>query len=91
MELWSQWWVWGILAAALVVGEVIVPAYVLLGFGVGAGIMALLLLIGLPISASLPILLVVYASVSVVSWLVLRRFMGVSRGQVKSIDYDIND
>jgi hypothetical protein len=29
--------------------------------------------------------------VSLVAWLLLRRFLGVYRGQVKTFDHDIND
>ncbi|WP_224816268.1 NfeD family protein [Hasllibacter sp. MH4015] len=89
--LWSQWWVWGVAAIALAVGEVLLPSYLLLGFGIGAGIIAFLLLIGVPVAASLPILLVVFAVLSLISWLGLRRWLGVYQGQVKNFDHDIND
>jgi membrane protein implicated in regulation of membrane protease activity len=64
---------------------------VLLGFGGGAGIVALLLLIGIPVAASVPVLLLVFAISSLVAWLLLRRFLGVYNGQVKTFDHDIND
>jgi membrane protein implicated in regulation of membrane protease activity len=88
---WGQWWVWGVAAVALAVGEVLLPSYVLLGFGVGAGIVAILLLIGIPVASSLPVLLLVFALSSLVAWLLLRRFLGVYNGQVKTFDHDIND
>ncbi|MEJ6390288.1 NfeD family protein [Gymnodinialimonas ulvae] len=88
---WGQWWVWGVAAVALAVGEVLLPSYVLLGFGVGAGIVALLLLIGIPVAASLPVLALVFALSSLAAWLLLRRFLGVYNGQVKTFDHDIND
>lgn len=89
--LWAQWWVWGVAAVALAVGEVLLPSYVLLGFGIGAGVVALLLLIGIPIGASLPALLMIFAVVSLLAWLGLRRWLGVFQGQVKNFDHDIND
>lgn len=89
--LWSQWWVWGVAAVALAVGEVLLPSYVLLGFGVGAGVVALLLLIGIPIGASIPALMLIFAIVSLIAWLGLRRWLGVTHGQVKTFDHDIND
>lgn len=89
--LWGQWWVWGVAAVALAVGEVLLPSYLLLGFGIAAGIIAFLLLIGIPIAASLPILLVIFAVLSLASWLLLRRWLGVFQGQVKTFDHDIND
>lgn len=88
---WGQWWVWGVAAVALAVGEVLLPSYVLLGFGAGAGIVALLLLIGIPVASSLPVLILVFAVSSLVAWLLLRRFLGVYNGQVKTFDHDIND
>ena len=91
MELWSQWWVWGVAAVALAVGEVLLPSYVLLGFGIGAGIIAFLLLIGIPLAASLPIMIVIFGVSSLVAWILLRRFFGKLTGQVKTIDHDIND
>ena len=56
---------------------------------------ALILLVGGPLAVwlggSLPVLLLVFAVVSLVSWLALRRWVGVYRGQVKTFDHDIND
>ena len=91
MEYWSQWWVWGVAAVALAVGEVLLPSYVLLGFGIGAAIIAVLLLVGVPLAASWPIMVLIFAVISLVAWLLLRRFMGVYSGQVKTFDHDIND
>ncbi|UWQ95556.1 hypothetical protein K3728_18160 [Rhodobacteraceae bacterium M385] len=87
--LWSQWWVWGVAAVALAVGEVLLPSYVLLGFGIGAGVVALLLLVGVP--TSVPALAIVFALCSLVAWLGLRRWLGVFQGQVKNFDHDINE
>jgi len=91
MEFWNLWWVWGLAAVALAVGETLLPSYVLLGFGIGAGVVALLLLAGVPITASWPILILVFAVVSLLSWIGLRRWLGVYQGQVKTFDHDIND
>ena len=93
--MWADWWVWGVAAIVLATGEVLIPGFVLLGFAVGAGVVALVLLVGGPLAVwlggSLPILLLVFAVVSLVSWLALRRWAGVYRGQVKTFDRDIND
>ncbi|KPQ16872.1 MAG: hypothetical protein HLUCCO18_06450 [Rhodobacteraceae bacterium HLUCCO18] len=92
--MWGEWWVWGVAAIALAVGEVILPSFVLLGFAIGAGGIALILLVGGPLAVwlggSLPVLLLVFAVVSLVSWLALRRWLGVYKGQVKTFDRDIN-
>jgi membrane protein implicated in regulation of membrane protease activity len=95
MDIWNTWWAWGALAILLAIGEVILPTFVLLGFGAGAGVIALILLIGgapaALITGSVPVLLLSYAVVSLVAWLLLRRFLGVYRGQVKTFDHDINE
>ena len=93
--MWAAWWVWGVAAVLLAIAEVLVPGFVLLGFAVGAGVVALLLLVGGPLAVwlggSLPVLLLVFAVVSLVAWLGLRRWVGVYRGQVKTFDRDINE
>ena len=87
--LWSAWWVW--LAAALVLGilEVLVPAYIFFGFAIGALVMGAALALGLSVTG--PWALVVFATLSLVAYVVLRRVFGLRRGQVKVWDRDIND
>ena len=95
MDVWSAWWAWGAAAVVLAIGEVLLPSFVLLGFAIGAGVVALILLVGGPLAVwlggSLPVLLLVFSLVSLVSWIALRRWVGVYRGQVKTFDHDIND
>lgn len=93
--MWAAWWVWGAVAVVLAIGEVLLPAFVLLGFALGAAVVAALLLFGGPVAVWLagspPLLFLVFAVISLVCWLALRRWVGVYRGQVKSFDHDIND
>ena len=93
--MWAAWWIWGAAAVVLAIGEVLLPSFVLLGFALGAAVVAALLLFGGPLSvwlaASLPLLLLIFALVSLLCWLALRRWVGVYRGQVKQFDHDIND
>ncbi len=90
--VWEQWWAWGTLAVVLVIAEIMLPGYVLLGFGIGAGIMALLAALLPPghgwVMESLPRALLVYAVLSLISWLALRRWAGFKS---KVVDRDIND
>ena len=71
-------------AIALAVGEVILPSFVLLGFAIGAGGIALILLVGGPLAVwlggSLPVLLLVFAVVSLVSWLGAQALAGRLQG-----------
>ncbi len=93
--MWAVWWIWGAAAVVLAVAEVLIPGFVLLGFALGAAVVALILLVGGPLAVwlggSVPMLLLVFAVVSLLSWLALRRWVGVYRGQVKRFDHDIND
>ena len=86
----SLWWVWG--AAALVLGilEVLVPGFVFLGFAIGAFLVAMLLL-NLGLVLSLPLLLLIFAALSLVAWLILRQVFALPRGQVKRFHDDVND
>jgi inner membrane protein len=85
----GTWWAWVILGFALGVLEVMVPGFIFLGFAIGAVLTGIL--VGLGITAGLPALILIFAVVSVVAWLVLRRVVGVRDGQVKIWDRDIND
>ncbi|ANP38565.1 MULTISPECIES: NfeD family protein [Rhodobacterales] len=88
---WALWWVW--CAAALVLGilEVLAPGFVFLGFAIGAlGVGVLLLAMGSG-TFGLPVLVFLFAAISLIAWLVLRRAFALPRGQVKTFDTDIND
>ncbi len=85
----GTWWAWVILGFALGVLEVLVPGFIFLGFAIGAVVTGILVGFGVP--AGLPALILIFAVVSVLSWLVLRRVVGVREGQVKVWDHDIND
>ncbi|WP_099827072.1 NfeD family protein [Oceaniglobus indicus] len=92
---WSDWWVWAVAAVVLGIAEVLLPGFVLLGFAIGAGIVALVFLIGGPmamwLAGSWPLTLLFFAVLSLVGWIALRRFFGVRHGQIKYYDHDIND
>lgn len=88
--MWAVWWVWIVAGFALGVLEVIVPGYIFLGFAIGAVVVGVGLGVGL-LGSSLPFLLLVFAVVSLLAWLGLRRSVGVRDGQVKIWDRDIND
>ncbi|NKW72011.1 hypothetical protein HGD85_03395 [Rhodobacteraceae bacterium R_SAG10] len=87
---WQEWWVWVVGGIILAVLELLAPAFVLLGFAIGAVATGLLIAVGL-IGASLPVLLLVFAVVSLLSWVALRKVFGLRRGQVKIWHRDIND
>jgi membrane protein implicated in regulation of membrane protease activity len=69
--------------------EILAPGYIFLGFAIGAILTGAV--VGFGPAAGLPALLLIFAILSVLAWLVLRRTMGVRSGQVKIWDRDIND
>ncbi|MEL6168875.1 MAG: hypothetical protein AAFR35_09290 [Pseudomonadota bacterium] len=93
--MWANWWIWLIAGIAFAFLELVLPAYVFLGFAIGAVITGLLFLVGGPLSAwmggSFPVTILIFAVISLVAWLVLRRAMGIRDGQVKTFDRDINE
>ena len=89
MMLAVTWWVWLSAALALATLEVLVPGYVFLGFAIGAALVGLmLLLVGI---ASLPVVLVIFAVLSGLAYLALRRAFGLPGERPKVWDRDIND
>jgi inner membrane protein len=87
--MWAVWWVWIVMGFALGVLEVLAPGFIFLGFAIGAVATGLLVAIG--ISGSLPMLLLIFALLSFVAWLGLRRVFGRLNRQVKLWDRDVND
>ena len=86
----TTWWVW--LAAALVLGivEMLIPGFIFLGFAIGAAAVGIALLGPLGL-LSIPAILLIFAVISLIAWLALRRYFSLPKGQVKTFDHDIND
>ena len=82
------WWVWLALALILGIAELLLPSFIFLGFAVGAAATGILLLT--PLSLGLPMVLVVFAAMSLAGWLALRRFFKPSDDQTRIIREDIN-
>ena len=90
----SEPWVWLVAGLCLAFLEILLPSYVFLGFAIGAGATGGLLWIlgaGSGLGHSVSLLSLVFAVLSLASWLGLRHVLGVRRGQVKTFDHDIND
>lgn len=86
---WYDWWVWGSAGLILAILEVVIPGYIFLGFAVGAFVVAVLLALGLT-SFGVPTMLVIFAIISLVAFLALRRIFPHSSGNVKVWEDDIN-
>jgi len=86
----SIWWVW--LAAAIVLGilEIAAPAFLFLGFAIGAVITsAIVAIAGATLSTTGTLL--IFAVLSLIAWLALQRIFALKKGQVKTFTNDIND
>nr|WP_220185187.1 hypothetical protein [Paracoccus sp. S1E-3] len=70
--------------------EVLLPGYVFLGIALACAATGLALLAGIA-APGLPVLLIIIAALSGIAWLILRRVVGVRKGQVRIWDRDIND
>ena len=90
MVLWTEWWAWMSGALILATLEVLIPGYIFLGFAIGAGVMGLLILLGIS-AKGLALTLVIFATLSLISYLIMRKVFGLRTGQVKIWDTDIND
>ncbi len=90
MTYLSLWWVWMAAALGLAIAETLLPGFIFLGFAIGAFGVSLILLTTF-FSPGLPLLALIFAALSLVAWLVLRRFFALPKGQVKTFEGDIND
>ncbi len=89
---WSVWWVWMAGAMLLAILEVVAPAQIFLGFALGAAGVSVALLLGVPgLAGSTPMMLLVFAVLSLVAWLILCSLLGIRKGQVKHFEHDINE
>lgn len=90
MILWEQWWVWMSGAVLLATLEVLAPGYIFLGFALGAFGLGVLLLLHIPLGG-LATTILVFAVLSLIAYLLMRRVFGLKSGSVKIWDRDIND
>ncbi|MCH2076758.1 MAG: hypothetical protein MK180_07705 [Rhodobacteraceae bacterium] len=94
MNFAFAWWVWAAFGLVLGILEIVLPVGVLLGFAIGAGVVALLLALGGAafVGGTVPWMIVIFAATSLVAWLVLRYVFRLRVGQqVKVWETDIND
>lgn len=85
------WWVWLVGGVGLLIVTALLPEPILLGFALGAISIGILMAIGVPLGASIPLTLLVFGLLSFVAWLIMRRWLGVRRGQVRVWTRDINE
>jgi inner membrane protein len=90
MQLWTEWWVWMCVAVVFAILEVVIPAWVFLGFALGAAALGGLVLLNVT-AFGLAGSILAFAVLSVIAYVVLRAIFGLKHGQVKIWDRDINE
>ncbi|ARO13383.1 hypothetical protein BVG79_00021 [Ketogulonicigenium robustum] len=88
MALLATWWVWVCLGVVFAIIEVVVPAFIFLGFAIGAVLTGLIVLAGV---LSLPWLALAFALLSLAAYILLRRMFGARKGETRTFRDDIND
>ena len=88
--IFDTWWIWIVSGVVLAVFEVVIPGFIFLGFAIGAVLTGVLLAFGL-LAGTLEVSFLVFALLSAVAFLTLRRLVGVRKGQTKVWTRDIND
>lgn len=86
----SIWWLWLAAGLALAILEVLAPGFIFLGFAIGAGLMSLIVAFSM-VAIGWPMMLVLWAGLSLAAWLVMRWVFALPDRQVKHFDTDIND
>lgn len=87
-ELWTLWWVWACAALGLAIFETLAPGFVFLGIALGAAVMAVI--VGIFGDLGLTPSLAIFAAVSLISWIVLRRVFKPADDQTRVVHDDIN-
>ena len=89
MAVIETWWAWVAFGIIFMLLELMMPSYLFLGFGLGAIVTGITLALGITMSAQY--LMLLFAIASLISWILLRQFFKLPKGNVKTFDHDIND
>ena len=89
MAVIETWWAWVAFGIIFMLLELVMPSYLFLGFGLGAIVTGITLALGITMSAQY--LMLLFAIASLISWILLRQFFKLPKGNVKTFDHDIND
>ena len=87
--IYDTWWFWVAIGLGLIILETMLPGFVLLGFGVGAICVGIMVALGLILS--LPKLLLVFSALSLASWAIFRILFRPKKSNIKTFEHDIND
>ncbi|UWR24856.1 hypothetical protein K3757_10200 [Sulfitobacter sp. S223] len=83
------WWVWLCAALALALVELVVPSSIFLGFALGA--LAMTVVVGLGLLSNTSALLALFAALSLLAWIVLKRVFKNQSSGARVVTRDINE
>jgi membrane protein implicated in regulation of membrane protease activity len=87
--LLNIWWVWLSAALALALIELLVPASVFLGFALGALVMTGV--VAFTTITNISALLALFAGLSLIAWIVLKRAFRNQSSGARIVERDINE
>ena len=88
--IWASGWFWVIVGVALMLAEMILPGFILLGFGISGVIVGVLTWTGV-LGGSLAVTALVFALLAGIAWLGLHRMFSRPDQRPKIVDRDINE
>ena len=83
------WWVWLCAALAFALVELVVPSSIFLGFALGA--LAMTVVVGLGLLSNTSALLALFAALSLLAWIVLKRVFKNQSSGARVVTRDINE
>ena len=83
------WWVWLCAALALALVELVVPSSIFLGFALGA--LAMTVVVGLGLLSNTSALLALFAALSLLAWIGLKRVFKNQSSGARVVTRDINE
>ncbi len=91
IALWQHWSLWMIAGVVLVILEMFVPGFILLGFGIGALIVGAIFWLSAGLIGSMPAAFLIFGALSLLAWLGLRATFKPSAAKVGEPEDDINE
>ncbi|MEM9969320.1 MAG: hypothetical protein AAF755_14705 [Pseudomonadota bacterium] len=85
----SLWWVWICIALVLGVIELLAPAFIFLGFAIGAVVVAVI--VAIVSFTNIPALLALFATLSLIAWVALKLLFRRQSSGARVIREDINE
>ena len=89
MAIIETWWAWVAFGIVLMLLELMMPSYLFLGFGFGAIVTGITLVLGMTMSARY--LMLLFSIASLIRWVLLRQVFKLPKENVQTFDQGLND